>query len=90
VPWSSPEERIEYPVDQQRGTMSAFYVFRDGKVTMCDAVPPGQSGFVAPDGKPSPYYRDQQDIYTSFNCKNRPVTKAEVDAATVSEKKLSF
>lgn len=90
VPWSGPNEGIVYPVDQKRGTMAAMYVFRAGKVTMCDAVPPGQSGFIAPAGRPDPHYRDQLDIYTGFSCKNRPITPAEVDAATATQRTLKF
>ncbi|MES2290384.1 MAG: penicillin acylase family protein [Pseudomonadota bacterium] len=90
VPWSSPDEKIVIRPNQKRGTMNAMYVFRNGKVQMCDAVPPGQSGFIAPDGKADPHYRDQQQIYTSFTCKNRPVTAEEVNANTASERVLSF
>jgi len=90
VPWSSPNEKIVVKPNQKRGTMNAMYVFRGGKVTMCEAVPPGQSGFIAPDGTPDPHYRDQLQIYSSFTCKNRPVTAAEVDANTVSEKTVTF
>ncbi len=90
VPWSSPDEEIQFRPNQKRGTMAAMYVFKDGKVTMCEAIPPGQSGFIAPDGTPDPHYRDQQDLYTGFGCKNRPVTEAEIEAATVSRKELSY
>ena len=90
VPWSSPDEKIAIRPTQKRGTMNAMYVFRGGKVAMCDTVPPGQSGFVAPDGTPDPHYRDQLQIYTGFACKNRPITAAEVSSTTVSEKTLAF
>jgi len=90
VPWSGPGEGYEIKPNQKRGTMNAMYVFKNGKVSMCDAVPPGQSGFVAPDGKADPHYRDQQQIYTSFDCKKRAVTPSEIDAHTVSEKRLNF
>lgn len=90
VPWSSPDEKIVYPTDQKRGTMNTMYVFRNGKVTMCGAVPPGQSGFIGPDGKIDPHYNDQLQLYTSFSCKRRWVTKAEVDDHTVTEKTLQF
>jgi penicillin amidase len=90
VPWSSPDESITYPVEQKRGSMNAIYVFRNGKVTMCSAAPPGQSGFVARDGTPGLHYRDQQQLYTGFSCKRRWVTREEVDAHTVSEKRLEF
>lgn len=90
VPWSSPDEKIMSKPNQKRGSMNAMYVFKNGKVSMCDAAPPGQSGFISPDGKPDPHYRDQQQLYTSFDCKPRPVTTAEIDANTVSQKRLTF
>ncbi|MFC4312831.1 penicillin acylase family protein [Steroidobacter flavus] len=90
VPWSSPDEKIVSKPNQKRGSMNAMYVFKNGKVSMCDATPPGQSGFIAPDGKPDPHYRDQQQLYTSFDCKSRPVTAAEVEASTVSRRELKF
>jgi len=90
VPWSMPNEGITFTPNQKRGTMNVIYVFRDGDVSMCEAVPPGQSGFIAPDGTPDPHYRDQQSLYTSFGCRNRPVTAAEIDASMVSQKELSF
>jgi penicillin amidase len=90
VPWSSPDEKIVSRPNQKRGSMNAMYVFKNGKVSMCDAAPPGQSGFIAPDGKADPHYRDQQQLYTSFDCKSRPVTDAEIEANTVSRRELTF
>jgi hypothetical protein len=43
VPWSSPDESITHPVEQKRGSMNTIYVFRNGKVTMCSAAPPGRA-----------------------------------------------
>src|SRR5690606_21652369 len=90
VPWSGADEKFVSKPDQKRGTMNVMYVFRNGKVSMCDATPPGQSGFVAPDGTPDPHYKDQLQLYTSFDCKQRPVTPAEIDALTVSQQTLTF
>jgi penicillin amidase len=90
VPWSSPDEKIVSKPNQKRGSMNAMYVFKNGKVSMCDATPPGQSGFIAPDGKADPHYRDQQQLYTSFDCKPRAVTASEIDASTVTRRELKF
>ena len=39
-----------------RGTENDMIRFRDGKVSFCAVTPPGQSGFIAPDGTKSPHY----------------------------------
>lgn len=90
APWSSPDEEIVLKPNQKRGSMNAMYVFKNGKVSMCDAAPPGQSGFIAPDGKADPHYRDQLQLYTSFDCKPRAITAAEIEASTVARKTLKF
>ncbi len=90
VPWAGADERIVQHPDQKRGSMNAMYVFKNGKVTMCDSVPPGQSGFIAPDGKKDPHYADQQLLYTAFACKPRRITAEDVEKYKTSEKKLTF
>jgi penicillin amidase len=90
VPWAGVDERIVQHPDQKRGSMAAMYVFKNGKVTMCDAIPPGQSGFIAPDGTKDPHYRDQQLLYTNFGCHPRRITAEEVEKYKTSEKRLTF
>ncbi|VFR31921.1 Penicillin G acylase precursor [plant metagenome] len=90
APWAGETERRDYGPDQKRGTMNALYVFRNGQVTMCDAVPPGQSGFIAPDGTPSPHYDDQFTLYTQFGCKPRHVTQDAIEANAVETRVLEF
>lgn len=89
-PWTLPEQKLVWEPDQKRGTMSMMVVFRNGKVSMCDAVPPGQSGYIAPDGRKDPHYDDQQRLYTGFDCKPRRISPEEVDAHTVSTRRLTF
>lgn len=90
LPWAGAEEGFRLGTYQNRGTMNALYVFRNGEVEMCDAVPPGQSGFIAPDGTPDPNYANQWLLYTSFNCRPRAVTPDEIVSGTVSERRLTF
>jgi penicillin amidase len=90
VPWAEPSEKLTLRPNQKRGSMNAMYIFRNGKVTMCDAAPPGQSGFIAPDGKADPHYTDQQLLYTSFNCKPRHISEEDVNAHLTSQKRLTF
>lgn len=89
-PWSSPAEELRREPDQKRGSMGMFMVFRNGKVTYCDAIPPGQSGFVAPDGGKDAHYSDQLSLYTGFDCKPRRITEQDVDAHTTTQKHLTF
>jgi penicillin amidase len=89
-PWSSPTEELRREPDQKRGTMGMLMVFRNGKVTYCDAIPPGESGFVASDGRKDPHYADQLSLYTGFDCKPRRVTAEDVDAHTTARRNLAF
>lgn len=89
-PWTIPDQQMQWSPNQKRGTMSLMFVFRNGKVSMCDVIPPGQSGFLAPDGREGDHYADQLQLYTGFNCKARRVTDEEVDANTTSVDRLTF
>jgi penicillin amidase len=44
-------------------------IFRRRGVTDYEVTPPGQSGFVAPDGTRSPHYDDQLDMFIDFELK---------------------
>lgn len=90
LPWAGRDERFSRSPDQNRGTMNALFAFRNGQVSMCDSIPPGQSGFISPDGTRDPNYANQLDLYTGFGCRHRPFTEAEITASTVSERRLAF
>ena len=90
TPWSNPDEEMTREPDEKRGTMGTLFVFRNGKVNYCDAIPPGQSGFVAPDGSKDPHYSDQFSLYTGFDCKPRRITQQDVDAHTTRQEHLTF
>lgn len=89
-PWAGEGEGFSISPDQKRGTMNALFVFKNGAVSMCDAIPPGQSGFIAPNGARDPHYGDQLALYAGFDCRHRPFTEAEIAASTVSERRLSY
>jgi penicillin amidase len=57
---------------------------------MCTAAPPGQSGFIAPNGTKSPHYADQMKLYADFGCKNEWLTPREVDAHLESTTALTY
>jgi penicillin amidase len=84
VPQASPGDQINGVPYANRGTENDMAVLGAGANRLCLAAPPGQSGFVAPDGTTSPHATDQLELYTSFQCRNEHLTRASVDAATES------
>ena len=53
-----------------------------------DVVAPGQSGFIAPDGKADKHYDDQLKMYESFGRKSLWLTSQEVDEHKESQEVL--
>jgi penicillin amidase len=69
IPQASPTEQIELPVFMNRGTQNHMTVFTKGGVELFNVCPPGQNGFVAPDGTKGPHYDDQLGLYQNFQGK---------------------
>lgn len=88
VPQGSADEARRVAVTMNRGTENNLVVFGPKGVRAQDVVAPGQSGFVAPDGTPSPHARDQFDLYVNFGAKPVWFTKAEVARDTRSTTRL--
>lgn len=72
-----------------RGTQNDRIVLGDGVADLCTVGPPGQSGFIAPDGTRSPHYSDQMDMYRNFQCKTDHLTEQSVDANKSGEVTLN-
>lgn len=90
VPQADGKAVLSFPATQNRGTENNMTVFDAQGVHAVDVVAPGQSGFVAPDGTPSPHIRDQFDLYTSFGNKRVWFTDAEVRANAKSVETLHY
>lgn len=88
VPQAGAGEAVRTPVYMNRGTENDLIVFGSKGVLAYDVVAPGQSGFVAPDGKPSPHYADQLEMYTTFGKKPLWHDAAEVTRAAKSVETL--
>ena len=73
-----------------RGTENDMVRFADGRVSFCAVTPPGQSGFIAPDGTKSPHYDDQLAIYESFDCRVQAFYPEDVEKAAVSRIEFSI
>jgi penicillin amidase len=74
-----------------RGTENDLIVFdRDGKVTSCEVTPPGQSGFIAPDGTRSKHYQDQLEMFGRFGCKPTWLDPKDVERHLESKSVLRY
>jgi penicillin amidase len=69
VPQADPSEALFLPISMNRGTENHLIVLNRNGTEGEDVCPPGQSGFVAPDGSLSSHYQDQMDLYKDFQLK---------------------
>lgn len=63
------DEGLEISMAINRGTENDMIRLVDGRVAFCAVTPPGQSGFLAPDGTKSPHYQDQRQLCADFGCR---------------------
>ncbi|NEB81943.1 penicillin acylase [Streptomyces sp. SID14478] len=90
VPMTDDGAELSGPVYMNRGTENDLMVATSDRITGYDVMPPGQSGFTAPDGTRSPHYSDQLDLYVNWQHKPTYFTKREVDDNLRSTQRLSF
>ena len=69
VPQANPDEALYLPINMNRGTENHLVVLKPTGVSGYDVCPPGQSGFVSPDGIKDQHYEDQMDLYKNFQTK---------------------
>ena len=91
APQAGLDETLTLPTFMNRGTQNDKIVFaKQGGVSMCTAAPPGQSGFIAPDGTKSRHYADQMQLYANFGCKTEWLTPGTVEAHLESTLVLTY
>jgi penicillin amidase len=83
VPQASEDALVSLPAYMNRGSENNFFIARDGKFVAYDVIPPGQSGFIAPDGTASLHNKDQMDLYSKFETKVIPFSIEQVKATAV-------
>ena len=62
-----------------RGTENDLIVITSKGVQDCEVTPPGQSGFIAPEGTKAKHYQDQLEMYGKFGCKPTWLNVRDVD-----------
>ncbi|WP_417545794.1 penicillin acylase family protein [Marinobacter sp.] len=91
VPQANSSEQLELPTYMNRGTQNHQVSFSgDGDVVMCTVAPPGQSGFVAPDGAKTTHYDDQLELFRDWQCKDEHLTAQAVQDNLESEIRLTI
>ncbi|PSL12527.1 penicillin amidase [Marinobacterium halophilum] len=84
MPQAGKDELKQTHIAMNRGTENNLVIFNGKQVETHEVVAPGQSGFIAPDGTPSPHYDDQLKLYENFEYKPTWLTAKQVDANTQS------
>jgi penicillin amidase len=69
IPQANISEELLLPIHMNRGTENHLVVLKANGVEGEDVCPPGQSGFVAPDGTKASHYSDQMELYRTFGLK---------------------
>ena len=83
VPQASEDALVSLPAYMNRGSENNFFIARNGEFIAYDVIPPGQSGFVAPDGTMAAHSNDQMDLFAKFETKTIPFSIEQVKAAAV-------
>ena len=78
IPQNNESGTPSTPLEQNRGTENNMSVFYTDSIEGFEVAPPGQSGFIAPDGTPSPHMYDQMDLYENFGKKRMWFYKEDV------------
>ena len=90
IPQASENEARSLPIEQNRGTENNMIVLQPGAIVGWEVAPPGQSGYVAPNGRVSSHYDDQMDLYHTFGRKRMWFYPADVEANKQSETVIDF
>ena len=82
IPQARNADTMALPEFMNRGTENNMAVLGVDGIELYDIMPPGQSGFTAPDGTPSPHRNDQLALYGAYGRKRQWLTRDEALANT--------
>jgi penicillin amidase len=82
IPQARHADTMALPALMNRGTENNMAVLGADGIELYDVMPPGQSGFVAPNGTPSPHRNDQLALYGAYGRKRQWLTRDEALANT--------
>ena len=90
IPQASAGEELFLPINMNRGTENHMVVLRPFGLKGVNVCPPGQSGFVAPDGTEDPHYQDQMNLYQEFEYKDMLFNPYDIIKNAESYKTLTY
>jgi penicillin amidase len=82
IPQAGAADTMALPAFMNRGTENNMAVLGADGIRLYDVMPPGQSGFTAPDGTPSPHRNDQLALYGRYGMKPQWLTREAARANT--------
>ncbi|MCX7378408.1 MAG: penicillin acylase family protein [Alphaproteobacteria bacterium] len=82
IPQARHADTMALQALMNRGTENNMAVLGADGIELYDVMPPGQSGFTAPDGTPSPHRDDQLALYGAYGRKRQWLTRDEALANT--------
>ena len=89
VPQTLESEAMIAPMEQNRGTENNMVVLNSNRIEAWEVIPPGQSGFVSPQGKRDQHYADQFELYNQFERKRIWFYPEDVEANAASVSYIS-
>ncbi|MER6523776.1 penicillin acylase family protein [Streptomyces sp. NPDC001508] len=78
------------PLFMNRGTENDLMVAKSGGIAGYDVMPPGESAFISPEGKPARHYQDQLLMYVNWGRKPTFFTDREVDTHLESTETVGY
>lgn len=90
IPQASEAELMNAPIEQNRGTENNMIVMTRDAIVGYEVTPPGQNGFISPDGDKSGHYDDQFEMYYRFGKKRMWFYPEDIDFNKRSETFLSY
>jgi penicillin G amidase len=90
VPQTTDTAEMSLPVLMNRGSENDQIVFTKGKVSYCDVTPPGESGFIAPDGTRSKHGADQLPLYQNFKCKPAWLRASDISNHAATSEQIEY
>jgi penicillin amidase len=82
IPQARHADTLALPEFMNRGTENNMAILGPEGIELYDVMPPGQSGFVAPDGTASPHRDDQRALYGAYGRKRHWIAREEAVAHT--------
>ncbi len=90
IPQSLPSAMRDDMRAMNRGTQNNMTVFQENGPIGYEVVPPGQSGFIKPNGQKADHFDDQYLMYQNFQKKQTWLHKSDVDAHAERTYTLTF